>query len=106
MPPRHRLVNTNTFVIGIPMLVGLIAILRAVWPLAMIPDSVDSLSKGVVSMRIDVDKLGIGQAIQTDALQRLTQIAADAQSTQRSVDNNSIEIREIKRRLDKLESSP
>jgi hypothetical protein len=106
MPPRQpaRGINANTFVIGIPLIAASIGIFRSMAPLAVIPTKVEQVDVSVKAMRRDVDDVSKVQAVQTDALQRLAKIAEEGQQMRRDVDKADTEIREVKRRLDRLET--
>ena len=75
-------------------------------PLAVVPERVQEVGHSVKEVRRDVDAVAKVQAVQTEALKRLTDIAAETQSTRREVDRHGAEIQEVRRRLDRLESSP
>lgn len=96
--------NWNTIIIGVPLLVGIITILRFVGPIASIPEKVEEVGQAVKVVRHDVDRVNQVQGIQTDALQRLARIAEQSQETRIDVERGKAEISEVKRRLDRLES--
>ncbi|MCW1887702.1 hypothetical protein OKA04_23395 [Luteolibacter flavescens] len=98
MPTREtsRTFNLNT-VVGLCTLIGgFVAAAFYFAPLQTLPDDMREVKKEVGTMQ-NV------QAVQTDALQRLAKVAEDGANTRREVDRAATEIREVKRRLERLE---
>ena len=107
-PPklREKGINLNTALLILGGIVSTITIGKVILPLAVVPERVQEVGHSVKEVRRDVDAVAKVQAVQTEALKRLTDIAAETQSTRREVDRHGAEIQEVRRRLDRLESSP
>ena len=105
MPPaRKPSINLNTLLLLLGGIVSTITIGKLLLPLAVVPERVEEVGQKVSAVRRDVDDMARTQAVQTEALKRLADIAEDARSTRRDVDRHGAEIQEVKRRLDRIES--
>ncbi len=109
MAPRNlqeKGINLNTALLVLGGIVSTITIGKVLLPLAVVPGQVQAVGDSVKEVRRDVDAVARVQAVQTEALKRLADIAAETQSTRREVDRHGAEIQEIKRRLERVESAP
>lgn len=108
MPPRNsdekKGMNFNTLLLILGGIVSTITIGKVILPLAVVPERVEQVGQSVAAVRRDVDDVAKVQAVQTEALKRLADIAAESSSTRRDVDRHGAEIKEVQRRLDRIES--
>lgn len=90
-------VNLNTW-IGIGTISGMLLTgAFYIAPLRTLPDQQERIQGDVQDMKRT-------QAVQTEALKTLAEVAADSKETRREVDRHSEQIKEAQRRLDRLES--
>lgn len=106
MPPRppQKGMNLNTLILILTAIGGLVTVGKVLLPLAVVPEKVEQVGQSVSAVRRDVDDVAKTQAVQTEALKRLADIAAETTTTRRDVDRHGAEIREVQRRLDRIES--
>jgi len=106
MPPRppQKGMNLNTLILILTAIGGLVTVGKVLLPLAVVPEKVEQVGQSVSAVRRDVDDVAKVQAVQTEALKRLADIASDANATRRDVDRHGAEIKEVQRRLDRIEA--
>lgn len=105
MPPRtqSRTVNLNT-VLAILTMIGMVfGAGRYLLPLAVLPEKVAAVDQSLKEVRGNVDELAKVQAVQTDVLRRMAEIAEQSQAMRREVDVTRTELAEVKRRMEKVE---
>ena len=107
MPPlkkEDKGMNINTVLLILGGIVSLLTIGKVILPLAVVPERVEQVGQSVAALRRDVDDVAKVQAVQTEALKRLADIAAESSSTRRDVDRHGAEIKDVQRRLDRIEA--
>lgn len=107
MPPlkkEDKGMNINTVLLILGGIVSLLTIGKVILPLAVVPERVEQVGQSVAAVRRDVDDVAKVQAVQTEALKRLADIAAESSSTRRDVDRHGAEIKDVQRRLDRIEA--
>lgn len=95
--------NLNT-VLAILTMVGMVfGAGRYLMPLAVLPEKVAAVDVSLKEVRSDVDDLAKVQAVQTDVLRRMAEIAEQSQAMRREVDVTRAELAEVKRRMERAE---
>ena len=91
--------------IGLATLGGVaVSIVFFVAPLRTLPHDMRETSTKIGSVEEDVAEIITVQAVQTEALKTLADVAKDERETRRDVDRHTAELDSVKRRLDRLES--
>lgn len=75
-----------------------VAVVRYLAPLGELPQEVKALS-------CDINQIGRVQAVQTEALKTLAEVAADTKSMRRDVDEHTTQIEVVKQRLAHIEGA-
>jgi uncharacterized membrane protein (DUF106 family) len=90
-------VNVNTIVAGVTLLGMIVTGVFFIAPLRSLPVQQEK-------MQDDVNSMKSTQAVQTEALKTLATIAVETKETRDKAIQHDTELREVKRRLDRLES--
>ena len=98
MPPSaNSKLNINTAV-------GLVSIATVLGTGIFFLAPLKTLPADVREMQHDVRQTRETQAVQTEALKTLAEVAKDSKETRRDVDRHSTELENVKRRLDRIET--
>lgn len=97
MPPTQRASHLN-IVLGLLSLIGIVV--TAVFFIAPLKTLPGDLNR----MQGEVRDIGLTQAVQTEALKTLADVASDTKNMRRDVDRNTSDIQSVKRDLDRLDT--
>lgn len=102
MPPQQQS-RINTLV-GIGTLAGIVVtVVFYLAPLRTLPGEMDAARVAQNTIRDDISEMRTTQAVQTEALKTLADVAKDSREMRRDVDRNRAELEGVKRRLERLE---
>jgi hypothetical protein len=90
-------INLNTIIGGLTVVGMIVTGVFFIAPLRTLPDQ-------QVSIQNDVGEMKRTQAVQTEALKTLADVARDTKETRERTITHDSELKEVRRRLDKLES--
>ncbi len=101
---QDRGINLNTLILVCGIIGGVFTTVRLGGPIVNMPERSAAIEHRLTAVSDEVMKIQTAQTFQADALKRLTDIAETANDTRRETDRHSIEIAEIRRRLERLEA--
>lgn len=98
MPPQKQS-NLNTILLLLSIIGGSITAIKFVAPLHTMPGEMKEV-------RESVQDIAVTQAVQTEALATLAEVAADTKVMRRDVDRHEAQITDVQRRLETIERQP
>lgn len=98
MPPAKQS-NLNTILLVLSIIGGAATTIKFIGPLHTLPGEMKEV-------RESVQDIAVTQAVQTEVLSTLAEVAADTKVMRRDVDRHEAQIHEVQRRIKELEDSP
>jgi len=91
--------SLNTVLLVLSILGGAVTVIKFVAPLSTMPAELENVQS-------DVRDMAHVQAVQTEALKTLAEVATDSKQLRRDVDRHEGELQGVKERLGRLEKVP
>lgn len=99
MPPAPKQSTLNTVLLVLSLLGGSITVVKFVAPLHTMPTELRTV-------QTEVRDMAHVQAVQTEALKTLAEVATDSKQLRRDVDRHEAELEGVQHRLENLEARP
>lgn len=96
--------NLNTVLILASLTVASITIGRFAGPIFSTPERIAGIEHQQGETSAKLSQINTVQAVQSDALKKLAEIAVESNSASRATDRLTVELAEIRRRLERLET--
>ena len=100
---QERGLNFNTALLLVGILGGIFSAIKLGGPILNMPERSEKIEQRIDRVSAQVSTIETTQTFQAETLRRLTDLAAAGNNTSREVDRHTLEIAEIRRRLEKVE---